>query len=68
MIMCKTTSNEEGVKIEVPIDNIRLHSQKFSDGDPTKVVGIVADLVRDAAIKGTRLILENNWYEPKPDA
>lgn len=62
MIMCKSTTNEQGICLEVPIDHIRKHKEDLGDSDE-KVAEIVGDLLRDAAIKATKMILENNWHD-----
>lgn len=62
MIMCKRTTNQEGICLEVPIEHIRRHKELLEEDDD-RIAEIVGDLLRDAAIKGTKMILENNWHE-----
>ena len=62
MIMCKSTTNEQGICFEIPMDHIRKHKEDLEVTDE-KVAEVVADLVYNAAVKATKMILENNWHE-----
>ena len=62
MIMCQTTSNEQGIVLNIPIEHIREHKELLGDDDE-KVAETVSDLVSEAARKATLLILENNWHD-----
>lgn len=63
MIMCKaTTGQQSGILVEVPIEDIRRHKILLGDDDD-KVADTVGDLVKNAVVKGTKMVLENNWHD-----
>lgn len=66
MIMCKTHTSPEGIRIEVPIADILKHKADLGD-DNNKIADTVGDLVCAAAVKGTFMILENNWHDLKSE-